>query len=297
MGRVVYIFKSALRGLRASPLTTGISVATLAVTLLLCAAFLWLLENMQQVAEDVGSHLLVTAYLEDSLKESDRRALQEKLLTVEGVESVEFISKAQALERFEENLAKRFPLLEFVEENPLPASLELALAKEQRSVAGVQRIAAGIEGLRGIRELRYGLSWVENYARVISIFRLFALGLASVLAFVALLIVANTIRLAIYARRDEIEVLSLVGATRSFISLPFLLEGFLQGVLGAVLALVIFCGVFYLLSPIMESGLAFLLGHSELLFLSVAAWGWIVLAGACLGVLGSLFALVAERSP
>ena len=118
-----------------------------------------------------------------------------------------------------------------------------------------------------------------------------ALAIGGVLALAALVIVTNTIRLAVYARRDEIDILMLVGATRTFVSIPFLLEGLIQGVLGGLLALALVYGVFSLLGGPLQGAFTFLLGHATPAFLSGGASAALVAGGAGLGVIGSAAAL------
>src|SRR5262249_50091133 len=139
--------------------------------------------------------------------------------------------------RFRASPFGRASLLDGLDENPLPASLEIVLAPEQRDRTGLDALVKRLSGLPGIAELGYGHEWVEGYARGVALVRRMAFALGAVLALATLLIVSNTIRLSVYARRDEIEILALVGAGRAFVAAPFLLEGLLEGALGGLLAL------------------------------------------------------------
>ena len=127
--------------------------------------------------------------------------------------------------------------------------------------------------------------------RTVALVRAAGLGIGGVLALAAVLIVSNTIRLAVYARRDEIEILLLVGGSRSFVSIPFLLEGLVQGLTGGALALGALYGVYQLLLPSLQGGLTFLLGNATPGFLGAEGALWLLVAGASLGVLGSAAAL------
>jgi cell division transport system permease protein len=211
------------------------------------------------------------------------------------VRSVELVTRDQAMERFAETLGGA-SLLDGLEENPLPASLEITLLEESRSSQGIGVLEQALTGLPGIDELAHGREWIDGYARAAALVRLLALGLGSVLAFAALLIIANTIRLAIYAREDELEILSLVGASRLFLRVPFLLEGTLQGALGGSLAALLLYLAFSIFQPQIQSGLGFFLGNLEPRFFDASELTAIILGGAGLGMLGSAVALLSWRS-
>jgi cell division transport system permease protein len=287
-----YFLRTAVYGLRASPMTSAIAVATIGVTLLLAGAFVLLVSNMEQLLDRFGEDILVSAYLEVGLPAEEQRALAERARGAPGVESLLLVSEEEAMQRFREGSAGQASLLEGLEENPLPASLEITLAPEARNSEGVAVLVAALDDLGGIDELGYGTEWVEGYARATALIRAIGIGIGVVLALATLLIVSNTIRLAVYARRDEIEILRLVGAGRSFVSIPFLVEGFIQGSLGGVLAVVLLYGFFRILLPGLEGGLELLLGFAKPVFVGTEGVLGLIVAGAALGTLGSGLALV-----
>ncbi|MCG8591082.1 MAG: permease-like cell division protein FtsX [Proteobacteria bacterium] len=289
------LLRTAWRGLRASPVTSGVAVLTIAISLVLVGAFGLLVTNMQGLLDRFGREIHVTAYLEDDLAPAAQRELADRVATVEGVAGVDLVTQADALARFQDSVGGA-ALLEGLDENPLPASLELSLHESARDPASLDRVVEALTGLPGVAELAYGQEWVEGYSRALALVRVGAVGLGGVLAFAALLIVANTIRLAVYARQDELEILSLVGASRSFVRAPFLLEGLLQGAVGGLVALVGLYAAFRLLLPSVAYGLEFFLGSSTPRFFDAAEMGALVCAGAVLGVTGSLSALLGWRA-
>jgi cell division transport system permease protein len=289
--RLVYFGRGALAGLRASPLTSAVAVVTIAVTLLLGGAFALVLGNMQDLLGRFASHLVVTAYLEEGLEAPALDALREAAGELPGVGSVTLVSKEEALARFESGVGARLGLAGLLEGNPLPASLEVRLVPGARTGEGVRRVADALRGLPGVAEIGAGEQWVEGYARALRAARGAALGLGGVLALATLLIVANTIRLAVYARRDEIEIQWLVGAGRAFIAIPFLLEGLLQGLLGGLLALACLAALYAFALPGAGEGLGFVFGHVQPRFLAGGELASLLAAGAGLGGLGSAAAL------
>ena len=289
--RVLYFVRAAGDGLRSSPVTSAVAVGTIATTLLVIRVFALVLKQMSGLVEQVGDDLTVTAYLEDSVDGRAARELATRVATVEGVSGVEVVTRDEALRRFESAAGDRTGLLDGLVENPLPASLEIALAPDERTRAGIDRLIGALDGVPGIAEIGHGQEWVETYGRVLAGIRRAALALGAVLALAAFLIVANTIRLAIHARRDEVEILALVGASRAFIGTPFLLEGALQGTVGAGLSLAFLYLLFRIASALLGTSLAFLIGHGEPAFFSAGEGVVFVLAGGALGLAGSLSAL------
>jgi len=289
--RSLYFGRTALRGISASPVTSAVAVATIAVCLVLAGAFALLLFNMEGLLDRFGGDLHVTAYLEPGLPAESQRELADLAHSVEGVAAVRLVSEQEAFERFRSGVAHGAAYLDGLGENPLPASLEITLVPARQNSAGMAVVVESLDGLPGVEELNSGQDWVEGYLRALALVRGLGLGLGVILGVATLLIVANTIRLAVVARRDEIEILSLVGASPGFVRGPFLLEGLLQGAVGGVVALVLLFGLFSLGLPGFAFGLELVLGGAVPNFFSVAQALALVAGGAFLGLLGAGAAL------
>jgi cell division transport system permease protein len=270
--------------------TSGISVVTIGVTLVLVGAFALLLQNMEELLDQFGDDLHVTDYLESDVSGEALRALENRVREIPGVEDVEALSQDEALERFRASVGSGSALLDGLDVNPLPASLEISLRDDRRSAEGMEAVANAIEGLAGVESLSAGRDWVEGYLRAVALVRGVGVGLGIILALATLLIVANTIRLGVFARRDELEILSLVGASRSFVQAPFLLEGVLQGAAGGAIALGLLYALFRLVLPGFEFGLELLVGSAPRFFSSSEAL-IVIGGGAGLGLFGSAAAL------
>lgn len=285
---------NAFRGVRQASTTSLLAVLTIGVVLVLIGSASLLVENMTGILDEYGAELQLTAYLDESLDSAELASLAERVGAAPGVESVEVVTKDEALERFE-RIAGSSELLAGLEENPLPASLEIHLLPEARTAEAMTILREALDGLPGIDDLAHGQEWVEGYARALSLVRGGSLGIGLVLGLAALLIVANTIRLAFYSRQDELDILALVGASRTFVRVPFLLEGTLQGLLGGVVALTIIYGAYELILPQVRFGLELVVGRAELRFFSKGEALQLIGAGAGLGLLGSITALVGWR--
>ena len=295
VGTVIYLlFRTAVRGLRASAVTSMAAIATIAVTLMLVGSFVLLVGNMRGMLERFGVELQVTAYLDDAISMDAARGIASRVATVEGVHRVSLVTPEEALARFRETSGAE-ALLEGLDSNPLPASLEISLISESRTPRGVALVEQALEGLPGIAELAKGQEWVDGYTRASALVRFIALGLGAVLAVSALMIVANTIRLALYSRDDELEILSLVGASRTFIRVPFLLEGTIQGLAGGLLAVLLMFCAFEVFTEQIQFGLSFFLGNAKPRFLEWGESFALVVGGGALGMLGSVAALFGWR--
>ena len=292
---IVIAFANSLRGIRSATTTSSMAILTIAIVLVLVGSASLLVGNMAGILEEFGADLQLTAYLEEGVSAEDQQELVERVSAAPGVDHVEFVSKEEALLRFE-RLAGGAELLVGLDENPLPASLEIHLLPEARTAEAIAILDASLDGLPGIDELAHGQEWIAGYARAVALVRTGALVVSVVLGLAALLIVANTIRLALYARRDELEILALVGASRTFVRVPFMLEGTIQGLLGGLIALLVVFGAFELVLPHVRMGLELIVGRADLRFFSTAESVRLVASGAGLGLLGSITALLGART-
>ena len=291
---IAIAFANALRGIRSASTTSSLAVLTIAIVLVLVGSASLLVQNMTGILEEFGAELQLTAYLDSSTSEEAQRELAQSVAAAPGVDRVEIITKREALERFE-RIAGGPELLAGLDENPLPASLEIHLRPEARTAEAIAILESSLDGLPGIDELAQGQEWIEGYSRAVALVGAGAFGISIILGMAALLIVANTIRLAVYTRRDELEILALVGASRTFVRVPFLLEGTLQGLLGGFIALLLVYGAYELFLPQIRFGLELVVGRADLRFFTTAESIRLIASGGGLGLLGSITALIGGR--
>lgn len=289
-----YFLRSAGRGLRASSVSTLAAVATIALALVPIGALWITTSNMRALLDRFGSELYLTAFLDADAEIGEQRKLAELAASVEGVEAVELVSRDEALRRFRTRLGNA-DLLGSLDENPLPPSLEIRLAPAQRTAAGFRIAREALEGLPGVESLVGGEAWIDGYARALSLLRGVTLAVGGVLGTAALLIVAFTIRLTVYARRDELEILALAGASRGFLRTPFVLEGLVQGAIGGLVGLALVSGGFFVLVPQVRDALTLFLGWSDPHFLSLGQMAGMVAAGAAFGCVGAGVAVGSTR--
>lgn len=286
-----YFLKRALRNMRQSPVLSLASIGTVAVALALLAFFAIAVLNVQQLTASWGENLAIVAYLDDV---PDKKIVNGWINAIEGypeVASVNFVSRKDAFERFSKRLGDDADLIEGLGPDVLPASLEISLANEWRNELALTAVVERLHEDHRFDDLQYGQGWLEKLEAFLLLLRVSGFALGGFLTFAALVIVANTIKLTLYARQDELEAMAMVGGTSLFIKLPYLVEGGLQGLLGGVSALALSFLVFQVILQKSLGSLLLITGIDTIHFLPLVWQGMLVVGGGAIGLLGSLFAL------
>ncbi|RKD21823.1 cell division protein FtsX [Ammoniphilus oxalaticus] len=263
------------------------SVSSVAITLFVLGLFLVLAMNVNHSADVVEKQVEVRAYLKADTTHEQVGQVQEEIEQLATVESVNFITKEQGLETFRESWGDKGNLLTGLEgeENPL---LD-AFAVKPKNPQETSTIAETLTELPHIENVVFGEETIEKLFSVTKVVRNIGMVLIIALAFTAMFLIANTIKLTIVARRREIEIMKLVGATNAFIRWPFFIEGLLMGVVGAIIPIaILLTGYYYVIKFVkVDLNLYFL----QLLPLDPLAWQITLLLmgiGAFIGVWGSM---------
>jgi len=292
MRRLAYLVKEAMTNIRLNRTTTLVAVASTAFTLACFGVFLLLYLNLRGVVSSLQDDIKVVVYLHDGLSAQGLSDLQQRLRSEREVAALSYVSKEQALADFREQFPSESHLLQGLGENPLPASFVVTLSPRFRSSEAVKQWVKRLTAVPGVGQVQYSRDWIENLSTLVGFIELGAIAVGGILSAASVTIIASTIRLTLYARQNEIEILRMVGATGAFIKVPFLLEGAVLGAVGGLLSLAILRGGFDLfklqLGPTgrflgIESWLNFFPGHVSL---------WIIMAGLALGFTGSLVSLI-----
>lgn len=239
-----YSVREALAGFRRAPLLTGLSAGMVGLAIFVVGLFALVAHNLRLAVSQVESRVEVVAYLRDGADLNEVGEAQDELRRMPEVLSVGFLSKADALEKARAELPEFQEVFSGLEVNPLPASLEIQLQPGSRDPVAVERVAQAAAVFPFVEDVRYGREWVDRLFVLRRIGFVSALGLGAAFCLVAALIIGAAIRIAIFARREEIYVMRLVGARDSFIRRPFLLEGALTGFAGGLLAVLLTFFVF-----------------------------------------------------
>ena len=286
---LVYFLRKALGNIWTNPFLSLVTLSTIAISMLILGLFSLIYLNVQQSLHQMGGELQITAYLQETVSPEQAEVLRTKVADWPEVEGITYISKEQALARFRSQLREYAGILKGLKENPLPASLELTLMPQYGRSGNIKELSTRLGRLPGVAEVQYGRKWMAKLRVFVEVMKLVGITVGGLLLIATIFVISNTIKLTFYSRREELEIMRLVGATDFFIKAPFLIEGLLHGLGGALLA----AGSLSLL-------ILFLFSHLDLpLRLAVMAGslpaGQLVAGflglGLLLGVLGSMVSL------
>lgn len=293
--RFRYLLGEAADNIKANRTTAVIALATTTFTMLGMGVFLLLYVNAQEALGSLKDEIKVIVYLRDATAPKEIAQLRGELSRDPAVAAVEFVSREQALATFRAQFPSEERLLNGLGDNPFPASLVVKVGPAYRSSEQVGALVRKLKALAEADEVLYSQDWIENLAVAVRYLRILGMGIGVVLAASMVTILANTIKLTLYARREEIEILKLIGATTGFIKTPFVLEGALLGGTGALCALFLLRTLFGLAeSKLAVQGTFWGVGRG-LAFLPDRVTVAFLLLGIMLGCLGSLVSLIQFR--
>ncbi len=230
--KISYFFSETATNLRRNLLMTVAAISTVAISLLLLGGVAILHMAVRNMTAHWEAKVEVSAYLSDDISEGELDALEVEVAELPQVEDVHYVSKEEAYAEFQEIFSNQPELYKSIDKEALPASLRIKL----HDAKDTETVAALMTGRPGVDDVRYGGSVIKTLLRVNSLLRTITLVLAIILMAAAAALIANTIRLGIFARREEIGIMKLVGATKWFIRIPFMLEGVFAALVGALIA-------------------------------------------------------------
>jgi cell division transport system permease protein len=285
-----YAFDEAVTSLWRGRQAGLLSMATIAVALFLLGAFLLVLSNIQRLAAEWSQSAEISVYLAEQATPADRGDIERLLAPGGAVASVEHVSKEEALSRFRSVFSDLAPTIDGLGSNPLPESYEVRIAPQTAAPAQVERLVQRLRESPGVADVRYDQQWLDRLLSAVNVVRTVGLIFGGLLVLAAALTVANVVRLALHARRDEVEIMQLVGAPRAFVDGPFVMEGVLQGGIGALAALALLAAVFLLVSARYLQPLAASLHVSTFRFLPLGMCLGLLAGGMVVGCLGGAIA-------
>lgn len=281
-----FYFKEALLSFRRNTLMCIAAVISITTIFIIIGIFLLISLNFNLFLKNLESQLEIIVYLKDDVSTTELDNLKNSLTSIEGVKEAKFVSKEEAFQRLLKDLGGQKDIFSVVEENPLPASFEIK-ANDPKMI---EQIANKVEKYKNVEEVEYGRRIVERLLNFTNIFRVVGISILILLIFASMLIISNIMKITVYARRDEIEIMSLVGATRWFIKWPFILEGFLQGIISAILSILILYKFYFVVIDKIHQTIPFLpvvWDKKELLVIGLA----LIVLGSLVGFLGSIFSV------
>ena len=239
MVRPRYFFSETFTSLKRNFFMGFTAITTIAITLFIVGFFAIIVYDIQGIISSIKSDVELAVYLEDNISEELKKYIEQEVISWEETDAVRYISKEQALERFKKQ-NEGSDILKEIQGNPLPASFEITLNNPEK----IDQVALRFydkDGncIEGVDEVIYGRNYVNTLFSITAIIGTIAFLIIIALLLAAVVLIFNTIRLSIYARRKEIEVMKLVGATNWFVRIPFLFEGFFEGFAGSVVSIIL----------------------------------------------------------
>ncbi|HUI46901.1 MAG TPA: permease-like cell division protein FtsX [Nitrospirota bacterium] len=280
-----YFLSEAIRGLRSNSLVNLLAIGTISMAMLIVGFFLIVFFNVRSAVNTLDDRLEMSVYLKDGLTQYEKDYLLGRIKNEPGVRKTVYLPKEQALALFKKELKGQEALVEGLGENPLPDSFELTIDHSHADPDRIAAIAKNISACPGVEDVSYGKQGAELIATLYKLIAYGGTALAILLGVSVVFIISNSVRLALYSRGQEIELMQWIGATRGFIKGPFLIEGTLLAVLGSALAVGILAALYYTLPP----ELVMLLSRPNGLdFLPPSVVAYMVVGGGLLGLAGGL---------
>ena len=285
-----FTFWEAVTSLWRSRVLNLLSVGTIMFAMFILGSFVFVGANLKKITIDWQEQIQFNVFLQDNIAREQQQAIQQFLESHIAVDHVTFISRDHARDQFGRDFATYDGVVDAMEDNPFPASFQVFLA------GGVEkdifsRLKDDLSGFDGIEEVYYDEEIFTRLGFFAELIQLAGWFFGSIMIFSSIFTISNVLKLTFFTRREEVDIMKLVGASRAYIRGPFIVEGMLIGLLGASLGvLLVFVG-FLLLSSYLGGKAEFFLGNLDLVFLSFRWILLLVLSGGISGLLGSLISL------
>ncbi|MFO8062016.1 MAG: permease-like cell division protein FtsX [bacterium] len=278
---MIYIIQEAFKGFGKNKSMSFITVGIITISIFIFGLFIVGTANLMNIIKMAEDKIEMIAYVEDDTSDEDIAVLKRRILSIAGVQDVEFISKDMALRKFKNQFSDNSDLLTVFETNPLPASFKIFVSMAYKNPENLRDISNKIMLFENIDSIDYGAEWIEELDRTVKILFLIDLILGIIIALSSIFIVFNTIRLTVYARKEQIDIMDLVGATSSYIEIPYIIEGIIHGLTGSIIS----AGILYLLMKFLSSKLP------DIIFMNNAIMVILVVFGVLLGFTGSFMSV------
>jgi cell division transport system permease protein len=286
---MLFYTRRAIKDILENRFLNAVTIITIALSVLIVSAFGLFFLNIQDMFNTWKTGIRIMVYLAPDTTEAQRLDTRYQLQSISGIQDIRFIGKDEALRLMKARMPHQASLLDNLRENPLPDAFEITLVSNSNTPEKVEFLAQRIEALETVSEVEYGQQWIERFTNFFNLFKLAGYGVGTMFFMATVFIAANTIRLVLYSRREEIGIMRLVGATDRFIKIPYYLEGLIQGLCGSLVGLAILYGAFSAVGSQFQQTLS--AEMVSIRFFGANACAAIVGGGMLTGLLGSFFSL------
>ncbi len=269
-----------------------VSIATITIAFSILSLFLVLFVNLNTFLTTWNQQVQLIVYLEDSVDLSQRQALEQVISANSDVESMIFVPREAAWEKFKNTFSsKKSNFIDDLQFNPLPSSYNLKFKPSEDRFLKIREVADIFKTKDGVESVEYGEKWLAAFERFMVFIRIFILAIGSLLALGLIFIISNTIKLSFYSRQDEIELMLLIGATPNFIVIPFLFEGMIQGLFGSALGLTLIKLLHIYIGIQFQGSFESIARGMDFQFITAPLIFGLLMAGVFIGWLGSLVSI------
>ncbi|MDI7260181.1 MAG: permease-like cell division protein FtsX [Thermodesulfobacteriota bacterium] len=285
-----YAMRRALRNMKGNLFPNLTTIGIIGISLLILSTFSLIAFNLTSLLKIWEDKIEVIAYLKRGTSLNEVEGLLKKIRQIDGVEGVNYVSPFDAMAFMETRLGRQKTLLEGIQPAILPSSIEIRLKKDYWGQTKIDEVVSDLKRVSQIEEVQYGQEWIETFSVLVHLVRLTQWVLGGLLLAAIIFIISNTLQLTISSRREEIEVMHMAGASPAFIQVPFYMEGLIQGLLGAGMAMgllfLLYKIIFLTITPLMKGWMTGI----PILFLPWETMAWILSGGMVLGLFGSFVA-------
>jgi cell division transport system permease protein len=251
---ITLLLKRAIEDIFKNRFLNLVTIITISLSVLIVSAFILFFMNTNELINTWKKGVRVMAYLKPDVDNPVISELKQRIERIDAVQSVRFIAKKEALKLLKSQMKRQSSIFENLSQNPLPDAFEIRLHTPEQTWETIEITAARLEKLDQIQEVEYGQTWIGRFTNIFSLFRFFGYALGGIFFMATMFIVANTIRLVIYSRSEEVAIMRLIGATDRFIKFPFYIQSVVQGALGALVGLAVLFLAYLFLNKSVQAG-------------------------------------------
>lgn len=288
---IVNTLKSSLHNIKCNQQAFVMSVITISIAFSILGLFFLIFVNLNSLLSTWDKHVQVIVYLEDGISKSNLSKLKYRFASNKEIISVTFVSKDDAWEEFQSTFSKNSEFIKVLDLNPLPASYILKFADNANRLKNIRKFVATLVNVDGVESLEYGEKWISSFEKFMFFFRGFILLIGGLLSVGLILIISNTIKISIFIRKNEIDLMLLLGATYRFIKAPLLIEGLVHGIIGMFISLSIVKLIHIYILYQFQGSLESIFRGIEVQFLTTHIIIGMIIASCAIGLIGSLISI------
>jgi len=291
LSTLFYYLSEAFVNLWSNKIMNILSIGTIAISLFILGIFLLVSTNLSGVINEWGEKVQVNIYLKNDISQNNFLFLRDRIESSPEVESYRYVSQQDALKEFRELFGKYETFSDKLEEDVFPASFEIKIKSDFRTTGKIEKFTERFANITGIEEIQYDREWILRLNTIINLIKLLAVTIGGILVLAAISTTSNVIKMTILSRKDEIEVMRLVGASNSFIKGPFFFEGFIQGLTAGGIAVGLLYFLFKMAKSYISTSAGLFFTYIDFSFLNTPEIVLFIIGGTLVGTLGSLLSL------